>query len=253
MTSLVLVHGAWAAGWCWRRVVPHLREAGHEVFAPSLTGLGERKHLATPQVGLDTHVQDIVGVLETEELDGVILVGHSYGGMVITGVAERVPERLAQLVYLDAFVAENGQSLCDLLPPAITQEWADRVQTEGDGWQLPSVRPGPWETVLREYWRVTDPADAAWLAAHLDPQPFKTMTGRLACTNSAARALPRTYIRCPMSGNPAFVQAAERAQRPGTGWQYFELPTAHLAMVTMPDKLAALLLKLAVAPAPPVG
>jgi pimeloyl-ACP methyl ester carboxylesterase len=245
MTSLVLVHGAWEAGWCWRKVVPLLRLAGHEVFTPTLTGLGERKHLASPDVGLDTHVQDIVGVLESEELDGVTLVGHSYGGMVIAGVAERVPERLAQLVYFDAFVPEDGQALADLLPPSFSQEWADRVQTEGDGWQLPSVRPGPWETVLQDYYKVTDPADLAWLVAHLDPQPFKTMTDRVACTSPAARALPRTYIRCPMSANPAFVQAAERAQRPGSGWQYFELPTAHLAMVTMPRELAELLLKIA--------
>jgi pimeloyl-ACP methyl ester carboxylesterase len=253
MTSIVLVHGAWEAGWCWRRVVPLLREAGHEVFAPTLTGLGERKHLATPEVGLDTHVQDIVGVLETEELDGVILVGHSYGGMVISGVAECVPECLAHLVYLDAFVPEDGQSALDLLPPDTQRGMADRVQAEGDGWRLPSVVSGTWETVLREYWKVTDPSDLAWLAAHLDPQPFKTMTDRLACTSPAARALPRTYIRCSMSGNPAFVQAAERAQRPGSGWQYFELPTAHLAMVTMPDELAELLLDVAGAPAPPVG
>jgi pimeloyl-ACP methyl ester carboxylesterase len=252
MTNLVLVHGAWEAGWCWRKVVPHLRAAGHEVFTPTLTGLGERKHLATPEVGLNTHVQDIVGVLESEDLEGVTLVGHSYGGMVITGVAERVPARLGQLVYLDAFVPEDGQSVCDLLP-AVSQGWMDQVKGEGDGWQLPSVRPGPWETVLREYWKVTDPADLAWLAARLDPQPFKTLTDRLACMSPTASALPRTYIRCPMSGNPAFVHAAERAQRPGSGWQYFELPTAHLAMVTMPDELAALLLKVAGESAPPAG
>src|SRR5262245_30690572 len=128
MTSLVLVHGGWEAGWCWRKVVPLLRDAGHEVFAPTLTGLGERKHLASPEVGLDTHVQDIVGVLESEELDEVILVGHSYGGMVIAGVAERVPERLAQLVYLDAFVPEDGQSTLDLLPPEYQRDMTARVQ-----------------------------------------------------------------------------------------------------------------------------
>src|SRR5215211_1043953 len=117
MATFVLVAGAWHGGWCWRKVTPLLRAAGHEVFAPTLTGLGERSHLAHPDVGLTTHIQDIVNLLEYEDLNDVVLVGHSYSGMVITGVAEQVPGRLAHLVYLDAFVPENGQALVDLLPP----------------------------------------------------------------------------------------------------------------------------------------
>src|SRR5438128_128006 len=104
MATFVLVHGAWHGGWCWKRVTPLLRAAGHEVYATTLTGLGERVHLASPNVGLALHVQDVVGVLEYEDLRDVILVGHSYGGIVISGVADRVPERLRHLVYLDALV-----------------------------------------------------------------------------------------------------------------------------------------------------
>lgn len=108
MTTFVLVHGAWLGGWAWKHVTPRLRMAGHEVFAPTLTGLGERVHLAHPGVGLETHIQDVVNVLVFEDLQQVTLVGHSYGGIVITSVADRTPERLAQLVYLDAFVPEDG-------------------------------------------------------------------------------------------------------------------------------------------------
>ena len=116
MATFVIVHGAWSGGHAWRWVRPRLRAAGHEVFTPALTGLGERSHLASAQVDLDTHIQDVLGVLEFEDLDQVVLVGHSSGGMVITGVADRAPQRLAQLVYLDAEVPADGQSEFDLLP-----------------------------------------------------------------------------------------------------------------------------------------
>ena len=116
MTTFVLVHPAWFGGWCWRKVSPVLRARGHEVFAPTLTGLGERAHLASQKVGLEMHVEDVANVLEYEDLRQVILVGNSSGGMVITGVADRMPERIAHLVYLDAFVPEDGQSMLDIVP-----------------------------------------------------------------------------------------------------------------------------------------
>src|SRR5207248_5461012 len=117
MTTFVLVHGAWHGGWCWRKLTPLLREKGHDVFTPTLTGLGERVHLAGPEVGLGVHVQDVASVIEYENLHDVVLVGHSYGGMVIAGVAGRLPERLAHLVYLDAYAPEDGQAMTDLVPP----------------------------------------------------------------------------------------------------------------------------------------
>ena len=115
MATFVVAHGAWSAGWAWKKMRPLLRDKGHELFTPTYTGVGERAHLATPEVGLETHIQDILAVLEAEDLSGIVLVGHSYGGMVATGVADRAASRIAQLIYLDAFVPRSGQSLFDLL------------------------------------------------------------------------------------------------------------------------------------------
>jgi pimeloyl-ACP methyl ester carboxylesterase len=117
MATFVLVHGSMHGGWCWQRVAPLLRAAGHEVFTPTLTGLGERVHLAHPDIDLDTHIQDVLGVLEDEDLHDVVLVGHSYATLVIIGVADRLPERIAHLVYLDGPIAGEGQALLDFFPP----------------------------------------------------------------------------------------------------------------------------------------
>jgi pimeloyl-ACP methyl ester carboxylesterase len=242
MATFVLVHGAWHGGWCWRKVTPLLRAAGHEVFTPTLTGLGERAHLAAPEVGLGTHVQDVVNVLEYEDLSGVVLVGHSYGGMVITGAAAAAPQRLAHLVYLDAFVPEDGQSMLDLVPPERRESVPARARAEGEGWRLPSLQPGPWEPFLREHWQITDETDLRWVLGRLTPQPFKTWTEAVHAPGQAAAALPRTYVRCREWVSPAFDRHAEQAQQAGSGWRYHALPTSHDAMVTMPDELAALLL-----------
>ena len=130
MTTFVLVHGAWHGGWCYKRVARLLRQAGHEVYTPTLTGLGERAHLINRAIDLDTHVQDIVGVICCEELSDVVLCGHSYGGMVITGVAEQIAAKIRSLVYLDAFVPENGKSLMDYLPAQQSGQMRDDVRAE---------------------------------------------------------------------------------------------------------------------------
>src|SRR5262249_14497470 len=136
MITYVLVHGAWHGGWCWKKVTPLLRASGYAVFTPTLTGLGERSHLLSPEVSLHTHIQDVVAVVEYEDLREVMLVGHSYGGMVITGVAERVPARLSQLVYLDAFVPEHGQALLDLHSPDERARFQELARTQGEGWRI---------------------------------------------------------------------------------------------------------------------
>ena len=141
MATFLLVHGGWAGGWHWREVASLLRAAGHEVFTPTLTGLGERVHLASPDVGLDTHIQDILMVLEYEELRDVILIGYSYSGMVITGVAERAADRLAHLVYLDAYVPRDGESLLDMLGPDAAAFIEQAAQAYGDGWRIPHDPP----------------------------------------------------------------------------------------------------------------
>lgn len=241
MSTFVLVHGGWHGGWCWKYVTPTLRAAGHEVYTPTLTGLGERVHLSRPEVDLTTHVRDVVNVLEYEDLRDVVLVGHSYGGMVITGVADVVPDRLAQLVYLDAFVPADGQSLVGMLPPERQAGFRQMVDDTGDGWRLTGPAPFPWEAIVRESYGVTDEADVRWMVDRLADQPFATMTQPVSASNPAARSLPRTFIHC--TGWHAFDRYAEHARQ--SGWRVHELPTGHDAMVTMPHELAALLLKLA--------
>src|SRR5437762_1451253 len=135
MSTYILVHGAWHGSWCWKRVRKSLQARGHDVFTPTLTGVGERSHLLSPQVNLDTHIDDVVNLIQWEELSDVVLCGHSYGGAVISGVADRVPDRLRTLVYLDAFVLEDGQSLHDTLPPPQRQLQIELAQQHGDGWR----------------------------------------------------------------------------------------------------------------------
>lgn len=240
--TFVLVHPAWHGAWCWKKVIPLLRARGHDVHAPTLTGLGERAHLAHPMVGLETHVQDVVNVLEYEDLRNVILVGHSNGGTLITAVADRVPDRLGHLVYLDAFVPEDGQATIDLITFP-RQAWEARVRTEGHGWLIPSLQPVPWDEFVRDVWRVTDEADRRWMVARLGPTPFKTFTDPVRRRNPAAEKLPRTYIRCRQHPSAAFDRYAEMARRTA-GWRYRELATAHEAFVTMPHELAGLLLEI---------
>ena len=233
MSSYLLVHGAWHGGWCWRRLTPLLRAAGHDVYTPTLTGLGERAHLRSPRVGLDTHAQDVVGVLEYEDLRDVILVGHSYGGMVITAVAELAPERLAHLVYLDAFLPRDGECLLDFLPPAAREETLARAQAEGEGWYLPPQRS-------EHPYGITDPADIAWVRRKFTAHPLKTMQQPVHCANPEAAALPRTYINCTVTHY--FPRFAERA-RSTPGWRYEELAAVHDAMITAPPALANLLIQ----------
>jgi pimeloyl-ACP methyl ester carboxylesterase len=171
MATFVLVHGSWAGGVVWRQLVPRLRKAGHEVYAPTLTGIGERRHLLNREIDLDTHIQDVIGVIDDEDLSDIVLVGHSYGGMVISGVADRVPEKVASLVYLDAFVPENGQSCLSLLPP-------DRrlATVPGEDWlvaPIPSAGFGLKRPEVIAFWE-----------AKSAPHPLATLTQPVQLTGS---------------------------------------------------------------------
>ncbi len=234
MATFVLVHGSWLGGWCWQRVTPHLRAAGHEVFTPTLTGLGERAHLLTRDVGLDTHIHDIVNVLEFEDLHDVTLLGHSYGGMVVTGVAERVPHRLARIVYLDAwFPIDDDRCMADLgrrYLPGFLDPLEARCQAEGEGWMIPTPG-GP------EYPLPFTGDDLRWLTAHLTPHPARTLYDRVVTGNTTAEHLPHTYIICPQPAR--FAPFAERAEQ--NGWNCHELAAGHFVFMTMPAELSALL------------
>jgi len=218
MATLVLVHGGWGGGWLWQDVSRRLRAAGHEVYTPTLTGLGERVHLAHPGIGLDTHVLDIVNLLDAEDLRDVVLAGHSYGGMPITGVAEQVPERLAHLVYLDAFVPADGEALLDLLSPGARRLTEAAFQNSDDGWRvLWAEDPTPWP------WLPPTP--------RITPHPWRTFTQPLRVTNPAAARLPRTYVRCTADKVPGtymagcLAQSWERGQ--ASGWRTRELEMLH--------------------------
>jgi len=250
MATFVLVHGGWHGGWCWQKVIPFLEEASHEVYAPTLTGLAERASELSPDVGLDTHIQDIVGLLEEKNLHGVILVGHSYGGMVITGVVDQVPERIAHLVYLDTFMPRDGESLAAISPMVICL-LRKQAQAHGDGWR---VDP------LGSPYGVTRDPDRSWLLSKLTPQPLKTLEQPLHLKIPAiVSTKPRTHIYCT-SGDffSSFMQHLQvyreipypwrrRALPPReAGWRLRQLPTGHDAMITAPRELADLLLEVVI-------
>ncbi|BCJ56043.1 esterase [Actinoplanes sp. NBRC 14428] len=233
MATYLLVHGAWHSGRIWDRVVPLLTAAGHRVLAPSLTGHGERSGSLGPGVGLDTYADDVVRVLTGEELTGVVLVGHSYAGMIISAVAERVPERLAHLVYLDAMVPEDGENAIDVIP--MTRFLIDQAARTDEPWRIPPIPEMPPPAGL---FGVTDPADVAWVRSLLSDEPVRCFEQRVRLGNPAAAAVGRTHLHC--------VGGVDRERRPApAGAQVWELPTGHDCMVTMPVELAGLLQKLA--------
>lgn len=243
MVPIVVVPGAWLGGWCWKRVVPVLRSAGHDVYTPTLTGLGERRHLAHPEVNLDTHVQDIINVLEFEDLDRVLLVGHSYSGMVITGVAERAAERLAHLVYVDASVPQDGESMFGKGPSRFRAFVEGQARSRGDGWCWPL----PNLDELSRFASLDGLAetDRQWFQSKATAQPVRTLTQSLRVGNPLAQAIARTYIRCTAGQEERPVpEQIERLRRAG-GWQYRELATGHWPMMSTPQELGDLLLEAA--------
>ncbi|WP_128800987.1 MULTISPECIES: alpha/beta fold hydrolase [unclassified Streptomyces] len=241
MPTYLLVHGAWHSGRCWERVVPLLESAGHRVFAPSLTGYGERAHLLGPEVGLDTHVEDVVALIREQQLTDVVLVGHSYAGLVISSVANEIPERIAELVYLDAMFPRHGETAVDVQP--ITQQLIDLAAQSDSAWRIPPLpeRPAPFGL-----FGVTDPADVAWLRSMLSDQPVRCLQQPVRLDNPAADAIPRTHIHC-VGGQPEGItrRPVPPVQPNGTPAQVWELPTGHDCMITMPAELSDLLLKLA--------
>jgi pimeloyl-ACP methyl ester carboxylesterase len=230
MTTFVLVHGGWHGGWCWRRVEPLLESAGHEVYVPTLTGLGDRAHLARPDTGLADHIADVVAVLELDDLRDVVLVGHSSGGAVITGVAQRVPDRLRELVYLDAFVPGPGQSVFDLLPAARREHFLRLV--EGSRIVLDP------DTAM-DGWGLTHAADREWVRPRLRPFPVGALRDPLPA--DPVPELPRRYVHCAVKpGGDSFAGFAGAA-RNDPAWRFDELETGHDAMITAPEALAAVL------------
>ncbi|MBF6176390.1 alpha/beta fold hydrolase [Nocardia blacklockiae] len=240
MSTYVLVHGSWHSGQCWARVLPALGAAGHRVSTPTLTGYGDRRHLLGPEVGLETHIDDIVTLLVEEDLTEVILVGHSYAGLVVASVADRVPDRIARVVYLDAMVPRDGETAVDVMP--VSQALIDLAERSGTGWRIPPLPESPPPAGL---FGVTDPADIAWLRTMLSDQPALCLQQPVRLGNPAADAIPRTHIHCTAGKPEGFDRRPVPATQPnGTPAEVWELPTGHDCMITMPLELADLLLKL---------
>ena len=236
MRTYVLVHGGGHGGWCYQLVARRLRARGHEVYAPSLTGLADREHLLSASVDLDTHITDIVKLLQFEDLRDVILVGHSYGGMVITGIADRASDRIANLVYLDAAYPENGQSLVDHAGPMMLA--ARKGARIVNGIELVLF---PGEDPLN-FFGVTDPEQIAWMKTKLTPHPWKCFDQKLVLKNEATlRKIPRSFIVCSYRMDEPSRVALKAL---GNG-RYWEIDTGHDLMISEPQFVTDALLTLA--------
>jgi pimeloyl-ACP methyl ester carboxylesterase len=227
----VLVHGAWHGGWCWRRVAGLLREAGHEVFTPTLTGFGERAHLLSADVGPDTLVQDVVAVLENEELSDVVLVGHSFGALVALAVAERAPDRVRRIVLLDGLVVEPWDAGFAGLPPGSAAARTAAAEATG-GVAVPPPSGAAFG--------LADPEDIAWVDRRLTPHPLRTYAEPFPLRVPLGAGLPVTYVCCTDPAYPAVHSAHAIARR--EGWAFRELPTGHDAMISAPGPTAELLM-----------
>jgi pimeloyl-ACP methyl ester carboxylesterase len=226
--TFLLVHGAWHGGWCWRRVADLLTARGHRVFTPTLTGLGERSHLMNPGINLATHIADVVNVIRWEGLQDIVLCGHSYGGMVVSGVAEQVSS-IASIVFLDAFVPENGDSLVAATSPA-SREAIEAAAKSGS----PTVPPR-----LAALFEVNE-ADRAWVDAMCTPHPLATLFDKIVLTGARERIANKAYVRAEKYPNPGFDAACAKL-RSYPSWRVYALPCGHDIMVDMPERLAEIL------------
>ncbi|MFE2336591.1 MULTISPECIES: alpha/beta hydrolase [Streptomyces] len=237
-TTYVLVHGAWHDGQSWNRVASLLTSRGHRVFTPSLTGHGDKAHLLTPEVGLTTHVDDVTGLVLEYDLDDIVLVGHSYAGMVISGVANRIPARIARLVYLDAMVPTHGETAIDVMPR--TQSMINGVADSAQPWRIPPLPELPAPLGL---FGVTDPGDIAWLKATLSDASALCFQQPVEMDNPEQALIPRTHVLCT-GDEPEDVtrRPVPKLQPNGEPSRIHTLDTGHDAMITKPVEVCALLL-----------
>ena len=241
MADFVLVHGAFAGGWAWGRIAPILRRAGHEVFTPTLSGLGDRAHVLTAEpITLSTHIEDVVRLLEFEDLDRVVLVGWSYGGGVVAGVADLVPERLSQVVNLDGEVAQEGLPLSAGWTDELRDLMADDLaEAAASGWL-----PAPTADGLADM--IDDPEVRAWAGERERPQPFGTYTEPYPDTGGRRFTVPHTFVRC--SADDEEEECVVTALRSDERWHFVEVPVNHLAVFHAPEMVAETLIGVLAAP-----
>ena len=234
MPTFVLVHGAWHGSWCWKRVRKALQAHGHEVFTPTLTGVGERSHLLAPQVNLDTHIDDVVNLIQWEELSDVVLCGHSYGCCVISGVTDRIPDRIRELVYLDAFVLEDGESAHDTLPSLQRDMQLEITRQHGEGWRVPPI---PAEVFG------VNTADIEWVNRQCTMQSLATFQQAIKLKRTAEATIPTTFILANGWKDSPFPLFYERAK--ARGWKTLSVPCGHDVMLDRPEELTRALLGVA--------
>ncbi|WP_065752724.1 alpha/beta fold hydrolase [Bradyrhizobium paxllaeri] len=230
--TFLVCHGAWSAGWAWKKMHPLMQAAGHRLITPSYTGLGERAHLAHPAIDLDSHIEDMLAVIRYEDLRDIVLIGHSYGGMVATGVADRARDKVKQLIYIDAFVPEGGQSLLDLNEAARAR--MQELAKSGDGWRVPP-NPTPPDTA---------PADVEWLSARRVDMPIKCFETKLTLQGGPL-TLPRSYIYATRITPADTFGPFAKMTKADAAWSYYEIDASHSPNVTAPEALTMLLQKIA--------
>ncbi|HPF24961.1 MAG TPA: alpha/beta hydrolase [Steroidobacteraceae bacterium] len=240
--NYVLVHGTWLGGWSWQRVRRILQAAGHEVHAPSLTGCGDRKHLMSRDIGLDTHITDVVNLIEYEELDQVILVGHSFAGITITGVADQMRGRIRRLVYFDALVPDGERMSGVKKDPdgALPEYWRKRQAKFIDGYQMDFFAEYPMKMLVPE----GDEANAEWARRRITPHPARGWSEDLIVRNGGYTGLPKSYVLCT---GQEFAQSSEFMYGPAKrqpGWDFIEFPYPRAPMMTHPEPTAELLLQM---------
>ncbi len=231
MPTYVLVHGAWRGSWIWKRVRRLLQAQGHEVFTPTLTGVADRSHLSSPNVSLDTHIADVANLIRWEELSDVILCGHSYGGCVVSGVADRVADQIGALVYLDAFVLENGQCLNDMIPPEVRSERLALAKEAGEGWKLPPISAAEFNV---------NPSDRDWVNRQSTMQSLACFEQPLRLTGALNQIKSITYILASGWSPSPFPQFYEKAK--AKCWKTITIECGHDVMLDRPEELAGQLL-----------
>jgi pimeloyl-ACP methyl ester carboxylesterase len=236
MAKFVLVHGAWHGGWCWSRVTNLLIQQGHQVYTPTLTGLGERSHHLSREVNLETHIQDVVCIFEFEELTDVTLCGHSYGGFVITGAADRIPEHISSIVYLDAFIPKDGQSVRDLIPGKGKADENIQVKEDSEVWKVP---PRSAESFM-----VQAPEDRAWVDRRCVPHPYATMIQPINLTDNWQNIRTKTFLEAGLYITSPFGPFAKYAKN-DPDWYYENIEAGHDVMIDEPEKLTAALIRAA--------
>ena len=234
MSVYILVHGAWGGSWCWKSICRALQAQSHEVFTPSLSGVGERSHLLSRHIDLDTHIADVMNLIRWEELSDVVLCGHSYGGCVVTGVADRMPDRIRALVYVDAFVPENGQSLHDTLPAEQKHAQVEGARKTGDGWKVPPI---PAEVFN------VNAGDRVWVDRQRTPQSLATFQQPLQLTGATDRIKNVTYILATGWEHSPFLQFYEKAK--AKGWKTLTMACGHDVLMDKPGELLEVLLAVA--------